>query len=93
MREIADDESLMALCSELSAKEVAIVQRRAAFYADLAPESVHHYVSSGSPEVLASHIVGLLTDLPARWLFDCATNRPGLLKDDVGGAGASLSET
>jgi hypothetical protein len=76
---VAENEKLLSLCVNLSGEKLNTIRSRAQFYTKLDAESVGHYLPSGSQEVevTAAHIVALLTDLPARWLFDCATNRRG----------------
>ena len=83
MQEIATDESLLGLCRKLAGTNLKVVTHRAYFYSSLEPESLAHFVLRGSSEMVAAQVVGLLTDLPARWLFDCATNRRGLLDLDA----------
>jgi len=56
------------------------VRRRLRFYGSLQGADLLYYVPKSTPELQAAHIVGLVTDLPPRWVFDCLTNRPGLLK-------------
>jgi len=77
---LAECKDLLLLCEKLSGEKRETIRSRAQFYAKLDAESVGHYVPSGSQEVTVVHIVALLTDLPARWLFDCATNRRGSVR-------------
>jgi len=77
---LAECKDLLLLCEKLSGEKRETIRSRAQFYAKLDAESLGHYVPSGSQEVTAAHIVALLTDLPARWLFDCATNRRGSVR-------------
>jgi hypothetical protein len=79
MGSVAESEKLLWLCVNLSGETLETIRSRAQFYRKVDAESVGHYLPSGSQEVTAAHIVALLTDLPARWLFDCATNRRGTL--------------
>jgi hypothetical protein len=72
---VAKCEKFLLLCVDLSGKELDTIRSRAQFYAELDAASVGHYLPTWPPKVTAAHIVALLTDLPARWLFDCATNR------------------
>ena len=46
-------------------------------YAGIDRDSSIYYPPGVSKEQAACHLVALLTDLPPRWLFDCATNRRG----------------
>jgi hypothetical protein len=73
----AKDAELVELCARLCGAQAGIISARASFYATIDPESLAHYLPRGSREHAASHLVALLTDLPPRWLFDCATNRRG----------------
>jgi hypothetical protein len=79
MGNVAKNENLLSLCVKLSAEGRETIRSRAQFYSKLDPESIGYYLPSGSQEVTGAHTVALLTDLPARWLFDCATNRRGTL--------------
>jgi hypothetical protein len=77
MLAVAGNPSLLSLCAQLGGKKPETITARAKYYSQLAPESLSHYIQSGSPLVVAAHTIALLTDLPARWLFDTATNRTG----------------
>jgi hypothetical protein len=77
---IGENEKLLSLCVSLSGEKLETISSRAQFYTkNVDAECVRYYIPSGSQEITAAHIVALLTDLPARWLFDCATNRRGSL--------------
>jgi len=77
LKEAANDAELVGLCARLSGEKAETIGARARFYAAIDPESLSHYLPRGPREQAASHLVALLTDLPPRWLFDCATNRRG----------------
>jgi hypothetical protein len=79
MHAVAGNPSLVSLCGLLGAQKPEVIAARAQYYAQLAPESLGHYIQGGSPLLVAAHMIALLTDLPARWLFDTATNRRGAL--------------
>lgn len=79
---VAECEKLLSLCEDLSGKTRKTIRSRAQFYTDA--KSARHYLAFGSREVTAAHIVALLTDLPAGWLLDCATNRRGTLTAQTG---------
>lgn len=79
MPAVAGNPSLLSLCALLGGEKPETIAARAKYYSQLAPESLSHYIQSGSPLVVAAHTIALLTDLPARWLFDTATNRRGAL--------------
>lgn len=79
MKNVLDDDRLLDLCARLAGENPATILARAQFYSNLAPESLGHFLQPGSAQVAAAGVVALLTDLPARWLFDCATNRRGAL--------------
>jgi hypothetical protein len=54
------------------------MSRRAGYYADLSDEAARHYYGSDDTGVLPSleaRFVGLVTDLPPRWIDDVATGR------------------
>ena len=53
------------------------------FYAGLSPDALGFYVPDGSDEARAAYLVALLTDLPPRWILDCATNRRGQVAAEV----------
>jgi hypothetical protein len=76
----AADQELIALCAELGHKDHGTISARAQFYAAVDRNSSGYFVPCGSKLQAACHLVALLTDLPPRWLFDCATNRRGVVK-------------
>lgn len=80
-RAVNDPEFLKA-CAELSDVALDNIQGRARFYLSLDPDALKHYIPMPlEPKKLAmSHFVALLTDLPPRWIHDCATNRRGTMK-------------
>jgi hypothetical protein len=69
------DPELIKLCVDLSGEDAKTIEARAAFYASLEPASRAWYLPQESSDQFASHFVALLTDLPPRWLLDCATGR------------------
>jgi hypothetical protein len=75
----AKDDTLLSLCARLAGAnaDIHIIRARAQFYAAIDSESLSYYLPRDSREQTAAHFVALLTDLPPRWLFDCATNRRG----------------
>lgn len=71
----AEDKGFVGTCAELAGIDPATVRARASFYGSLEQASLRHYMPT-EPKVRAmSHFIALLTDLPPRWIFDCATNR------------------
>ena len=79
MQNLADNDALIRLCALLAAEKPETIAARAKYYSQLAPESLNHYIQGGSAHVVAAQTIALLTDLPARWLFDTVTNRRGAL--------------
>lgn len=78
---IAECQELIRLCVALSGNDDDRTTKSwAEFLARLDPGSENFYVPIGPPEHRAAHVVALLTDMPARWLFDCATNRRGTIR-------------
>lgn len=72
------DGGLIDLCFKLADEKTReIIAKRAQFYAGIDRDSSIYYPPGVSKEQAACHMVALLTDLPPRWLFDCATNRRG----------------
>src|SRR5262249_50093776 len=67
-------------CSELAGIDPDTVQARARFYGSLDVEALRHYMPTEPKEAALSHFVALLTDLPPRWILDCATNRREVTK-------------
>ncbi len=80
MGNIAENEEFLSLCVNLFGEERQTIRSRAEFCSKMDPESLGHYLPSGSQEVTSAHLGALLTDLPVRWLFDCVTNRRGTLR-------------
>jgi hypothetical protein len=77
LSQAAEDRELIDLCSKLGHEERETIAGRAQFYAAIDPDSSSDYLPCASKEQTACQLVALLTDLPPRWLFDCATNRRG----------------
>lgn len=75
--EVTENQDLLLLCANLSGEKLEVITARAQFYSKVDTESLGYYIPSGSQEAIAAHIVALLTDLPANWLYDCGTNRRG----------------
>jgi hypothetical protein len=76
----AEDGELIDLCTKLGNAKRETIAGRARFYAAIDGDSSSYYLPSASKEQAACHLVALLTDLPPRWLFDCATNRRGVMR-------------
>jgi len=76
----AKDEGFVGTCAELAGIQLDTVRARASFYGSLDTNSLKHFMPT-EPKVQAmSHFVALLTDLPPRWILDCATNRREAVK-------------
>lgn len=73
----AEDAEFVEACAELSGIDRRTIEGRARFYGSLDGEALMHYMPTKPEEPAMSHFVALLTDLPARWILDCATNRRG----------------
>ena len=80
----ARDDELVKQCALLSGSKEETIIGRLRFYEGLDERSLRHYLPSGSPEHVAAQFISLLTDLPAGWLYDCATNRSGRLASTSG---------
>ena len=80
LSDAAQDRCLLDSCAELADEKVETIGARAKFYAAPDSGSIGFYLPSGYKEQAASQFIALLTDLPPRWIFDCATNRTGKLK-------------
>jgi hypothetical protein len=72
-----EDPKLLDLCSKLGHEKREAIAARAQFYTPIDRDSINYYLPCVSKEQTACQLVALLTDLPPRWLFDCATNRRG----------------
>ena len=79
---VAQCEKLLLLCKDLSGKTGVTIRLQAEFYTEAA--SVGYYLPFRSRKATAAHMVALLTDMPAGWLLDCATNRRGTLTPKTG---------
>lgn len=71
----SDDAKFVGACSELSGIDPATIQGRARYYGSLGAQALMHYMPTEPKVPAMSHFVALLTDLPPRWILDCATNR------------------
>ena len=81
LRAVEGREELIDLCAKLGHVKRDIVAGRAEFYAAIDRNSSSYYLPCVSKEQAACQLVALLTDLPPRWLFDCATNRRGSMPE------------
>jgi hypothetical protein len=87
LSELPEDESFVKDCALLAGgiqkprrigEESLRIQNRLRFYATTSAEdSIGYYLLRSTPQLQAAHIVGLVTDLSPRWVFDCLTNRQG----------------
>lgn len=75
--ELADDDDFLRDCILLSGAKEKTITARLGFFAGLDPDQLRFYIPDCSPREEASFLVALLTDLPPRWIDDCATNRRG----------------
>ncbi|OUM00776.1 hypothetical protein [Variovorax sp. JS1663] len=51
------------------------VRARSRFFGQLTGEELQVYIPVSSPAMRSAYLVALLTDLPARWIFDCWAGR------------------
>jgi hypothetical protein len=62
------------------------LRRRAKFYSRLAAnndrERLNHYLPQGPGDLEASHLIGLLTDLPPQTIYDAYHNRKGEIPEE-----------
>ncbi|RZU02634.1 hypothetical protein [Rivibacter subsaxonicus] len=83
--DIADSPTLLRDCVDLTGADSSDeLEARARFYAGLGAAAVDHYaprelpldMPTSDPALrLAAYRIALLTDLPPRWLLDCASER------------------
>jgi len=75
------NDSFMKACKDLSDYPEDKLRRRAKFYSRLAAnndrERLNHYLPQGPGDLEASHLIGLLTDLPPQSIYDAYHNRKG----------------
>jgi hypothetical protein len=79
--QVARDPEVIEICAKLLDSTKDKVRARARFYATADPEWVRYYVPQDSQELSACHLIALLTDLSPLWIFDCYTNRRGLIPE------------
>ena len=84
---LPDDDLLVEICAKLSGEKPDTVRARLRFYGTLSPEALSTYILPGSDVQEAAQLLALITDLPARWIADCATNRRGSVRETVRIAG------
>jgi hypothetical protein len=68
-----DHEDFIAACAKLSGRSEDNVRERARFYSRLAKDDrnrLNHYLLQGPNDLQASHLIGLLTNLSPRWIYD-----------------------
>ena len=75
LSEAAKDQEFIRTCAVLAACDPDTIRVRASFYGNLEGEALKHYMPIEPKLPARSHFVSLLTDLPPRWIFDCATKR------------------
>jgi hypothetical protein len=75
--ELAQDMKFVENCKLLSGIEAEAIGARVRFFADLNSDQLGFYVRTGTDREAASYLVALITDLPPRWVEDCASNRRG----------------
>ncbi len=79
------NDSFIEACSKLSGYKEEKLERRAKFYSCLAAkndrERLSYYLPQGPVDLEASHLIGLLTDLPPQTIYDAYHNRKGELSD------------
>ncbi len=75
-----EDSRFLEKCAVLAGTDTETVRARARFYANLDRASLRQYMPLAPEQIAFSHFVGLVTDLPPLWIFDCATNRRGTVK-------------
>ena len=69
-------------CKKLSDFDSDKIRGRAKYYGELDEQSLRHYIPRGPEKKMEmAHFVALLTDLPPRWIHDCATNRREFVKE------------
>jgi hypothetical protein len=71
----AEDIKFISTCSELADIDVKKVKARANFYGRLDENTLRYYMPTEPKLSAMSSFVALLTDLPPRWILDCATSR------------------
>lgn len=77
---LALDREFVADCARLSGRKPNRILRKLDYYSKtLDGSSLGYYIQLSPQKVKAAHIVGLIADLPPQWIFDCLTNRQGLL--------------
>lgn len=90
LAQLAEDADFLADCARLArgpderglASGKTRISKRLEYYArELDPSSLRYYFQLSPPKVKAAHIVALLADLPPQWVFDCLTNRQGVLDE------------
>jgi hypothetical protein len=75
------NDSFIEACKDLSDYPEDKLRRRARFYSRLAAkndrERLNHYLPQGPGDLEASHLIGLLTDLPPQSIYDAYHYRKG----------------
>ena len=75
------NDSFIKACKDLSDYPEDKLRRRARFYSRLAAkndrERLNHYLPQGPGDLEASHLIGLLTDLPPQSIYDAYHYRKG----------------
>jgi hypothetical protein len=73
--EAASNSKFVETCAKLADIKAETIAARAAHYGSLDQAALSHYMATEPKLLAASHFVGLLIDMPPRWVMDCATKR------------------
>jgi hypothetical protein len=90
-----DHKDFTAACAKLSGETEDEVRKRAQFYSRLAKDDLsrlNYYLLQGPHDLQASHLIGLLTDLSPRWIYDAYHDRKGRRPDSTKNDGKRREE-
>ena len=62
-------------CSRLGYVSADLAEARLDFYVGLDPSAARLYYPDHPPDMFAAHLVALVSDMPAGWIYDCLHSR------------------
>jgi hypothetical protein len=75
LADVAEDDAFLKICERLGGVSPKDARTRARFYSRLSEDERRRFMPEEPDDFVAAHFVALISDLPAEWIHDCATER------------------